>query len=178
MEDQTKAGMPVDVQSLVSTFESKNEAGATTVVLPFKGTEEMARQAIETFDKYFCLQCGQCCRGFKRGAEISQSELIAFAKRTNKHPDAFEKEYTERKEGNLHLKNPCPLQFFNMCTVYDIRPSACLIFPIGVQLRPSANGSIPALAVYTCRGGIAFVQYMNKVAEELTRQEELVGHAK
>lgn len=98
-------------------------------------------EAIKIQDK-FCVKCGNCCRN-SNPIDFLKEELRAVAKRyfglSYKKLKHRVRAYPSRKVGGMGViqvpGKPCPfLEGRNKCTIYDLRPMACRLYPLGKTL--------------------------------------------
>jgi Fe-S-cluster containining protein len=107
---------------MVDTFylhlEFKSKTGAWSINLPF-----------------LCSKCGVCCTldDFLTAGEITakpqerpevHSKMKALSEELGKMWEADEKEYDK-----YIIHNPCPFLVDKSCSIYEIRPEGCRLFP-------------------------------------------------
>jgi len=84
----------------------------------------------------YCKKCGECCR--RNSFPVSREEIRRIASHLNKPHRIVRKEYfstSPRWPGEPCLNSPCPFLRDNQCSIYPVRPSACLLFPFSVSKR-------------------------------------------
>lgn len=87
--------------------------------------------ALEVLSYYpdACSMCGRCCKNTT--SEFTEFELEKMIKRSGLKASEFAERYTYLySDGVNRLKTPCPLLVDNKCSIYDIRPRACRIYPL------------------------------------------------
>ena len=89
-----------------------------------------AQRAI-SFD---CLACGACCRD--NYVELDEDDIARFRKAGR--ADLLRRPYTRKKDGKVVLrllksKRCRHLEDDNRCAIYELRPSACSVFPVGSE---------------------------------------------
>ncbi|MDQ2775024.1 MAG: YkgJ family cysteine cluster protein [Acidobacteriota bacterium] len=87
--------------------------------------------AQETEDSIDCTACANCCR--VATTQVSERDMERLARYFRLSVPAFRAEYTvESEEEGIILKrdeNGCVFLEGNLCSVYDVRPSTCELFP-------------------------------------------------
>lgn len=81
-----------------------------------------------------CLECGACCRN----NEVVLDEDDMTKLREADRADLLKKPWSKRKDGKVILtlkeNGRCHhLRRDNKCKIYDIRPSACSVFPVASE---------------------------------------------
>jgi Fe-S-cluster containining protein len=84
--------------------------------------------------KFDCLACGACCR--KNEVVLDDDDMAKF--REANRADLLKKPWSKRKDGKVILtlkeNGRCHhLRRDNKCKIYDIRPSACSVFPVASE---------------------------------------------
>jgi Fe-S-cluster containining protein len=78
-----------------------------------------------------CTACANCCR--VATVKIAERDIEKLAKRLGVSPSRFVAEYTreDAEEGRVLKRNEAGCVFLegNLCSVYDVRPHACVTFP-------------------------------------------------
>jgi Fe-S-cluster containining protein len=84
----------------------------------------------DAYEKIDCGQCANCCK------VMTPTYNKADIKRISKHVGMTPKEYWKKylvideNKDTVHKKTPCHfLDKNNRCTIYEIRPSDCRLFP-------------------------------------------------
>lgn len=94
-----------------------------------------------------CERCGECCTSFNNIA-ISPREISRLAKHLEISEEDFLAGYTRglkepsgglSKIGFLSLNIPCPFYLEGGCSVYSLRPRACVLFPCFMSLQSAAR---------------------------------------
>ena len=84
-----------------------------------------------TFD-FKCKRCGKCCRS-KGYVSIGSEEINNISKRMDIAKKEFINTYTKKtKDNEIVLKNTkgaCIFLKGNVCSIYDVRPDQCKLFP-------------------------------------------------
>ncbi len=87
--------------------------------------------AQETEDAIDCTACANCCR--VATTQVGERDIERLARYFRLSVAAFRAEYTvESEEEGIILKrneNGCVFLDGNLCSVYDVRPSTCELFP-------------------------------------------------
>lgn len=110
----------------------------------YRYVERRLRQIGEEVEAQIdCLACGNCCR--VATARLLERDLERLARHFRMSVEKFKREYAElsEEEGWILHRNPekgCVFLSGNECTVYDVRPAACIDFPHTVR----GAGSIPS----------------------------------
>ncbi|MBV9083993.1 MAG: YkgJ family cysteine cluster protein [Acidobacteriaceae bacterium] len=87
----------------------------------------IAQEAEESID---CTRCANCCR--VATAEVTSRDAERLARYLRVSVADFWRDYTVESEGTFILKrneNGCIFLDGDMCSVYDVRPHACELFP-------------------------------------------------
>lgn len=117
----------------------------------------------------FCHHCGRCCRDCKDGIYVTDQELGMIAKRLGIPEQDVRRRFLGASQYGVQvLRAPCPLLEGHMCSVYDIRPFSCRIFPLGSQ---PLHGQLVVM-VANCPGGLDFTR---RVISDLYNQLRLGG---
>lgn len=77
-----------------------------------------------------CKKCANCCK--KMSPCMTRADIRRLANRLGLRVASFKDRFLRQDEGGegLILKSlPCPFLRDNTCTVYDIRPRDCRLFP-------------------------------------------------
>ena len=129
------------------------------IVLPLKATRVNLLTIAAAYIKgNFCTRCGQCCRLLTDGVYLAnQTEVnnLAFASGLSRRQ--FIKRYLFLNGGKPHLRVPCVFQKSNSCSVYNIRPVVCQLYPIRVEVI----GNLPRICVWQCPGGRLFSRHVS-----------------
>ena len=93
-------------------------------------------QNVDYFLKHFnCQRCGKCCTEGK-GVALLSSEIRRLKEiipiETGISWSQFKDEHTYTMNGWRLLKFPCALYIDNKCSIYNNRPTACRLYPLGV----------------------------------------------
>lgn len=130
--------------------------------------------ATQLQELYFgsCSMCGRCCRNCV--TEFSVDELKAMIKASGQNPTSFVKENTHLlDEGVNRLKAPCRLLVENKCSVYDVRPITCKLFPLCFPFSISdIEGCDLAKAIYIDLSNLTELE-VEPFLNEWERDEEL-----
>jgi len=129
------------------------------IVLPLKATQVSVLAIVAAYTKgNFCTKCGQCCRLCTGGIWLAnQTEVnnLAFASGLSRRQ--FTKRYLFLNEDKPHLRVPCVFQKSNSCSVYNIRPVVCQLYPIYIEIIDSK----PRICVWQCPGGKLFTRHIS-----------------
>lgn len=112
--------------------------------LPLRYTPTSARMVLEMLN---CPpgKCGACCSTYKV-VRITAYDVERIIKRTS-----YDFEYLKGiiglkdKDGNFFMNsypNGCPFLKKNKCTIYEARPDACYLFPIGCRDATQEGGAV------------------------------------
>lgn len=110
----------------------------------YRYVERRLRQIGEEVEEQIdCLACANCCR--VATARLLERDLERLARHFCMSVEKFKREYAElsEEEGWILCRDPekgCVFLSGNECTVYDVRPAACVDFPHMVR----GAGSIPS----------------------------------
>lgn len=96
-----------------------------------------ARTAAETWYagglRFECRRCLACCTGAPGVVMVTPEEIARLAERVGLPEDTFERRFLRRARGGRSLvereNGDCALLGPEGCTVYDLRPAQCRIFP-------------------------------------------------
>lgn len=92
-----------------------------------------------TEDSIDCTACANCCR--VATTQVSERDVERLARYFRLSVPDFQREYTlEAEEGRIlkRTENGCVFLEGNLCSVYDVRPGTCELFPHLVK----GNGSL------------------------------------
>lgn len=106
----------------------------------------------ETF-KFHCTQCGKCCI-HRDDILLSPKDLFHIAKKFQITPEEALTQYCETYIGRnsrfpvVHLKpqgsvQRCPLLKDRKCSVHDVKPTVCAMFPIGRYVSLPTDREFP-----------------------------------
>jgi Fe-S-cluster containining protein len=91
----------------------------------------LKRIAQDIEEQIDCTVCANCCR--VATVKITDRDAEKLAKRLGIGPARFFADYTELSEDEGRLlkrnQNGCVFLDGNLCSVYDVRPHACVTFP-------------------------------------------------
>ena len=91
----------------------------------------LKRIAQDIEEQIDCTVCANCCR--VATVKVTERDAEKLAKRLGIGPARFLADYTEQSEdeGRLLKRNQdgCVFLDGNLCSVYDVRPHACVTFP-------------------------------------------------
>lgn len=88
------------------------------------------------FDKFDCLDCGNCCRTL--GPRIIDIDIKRLSQHLKLKENDFISTYLKIDEDNDYVFQSMPCPFLcsdNYCSVYKYRPKACKEFPHTTQRR-------------------------------------------
>ncbi len=97
---------------------------------PKEAENLISRLDEELFSEIDCLECGNCCRTL--GPRIRNRDIQNLASELRMGTRGFINTYLKRdEEGDFIFKRmPCPfLGNSHICSVYPIRPGACVDYP-------------------------------------------------
>lgn len=132
-------------------------------------TDERVRRAVESLSALnrleveamikvqndFCVRCGNCCRNNNK-IDFLKWELKAVAKRFGMSYGKLKRKLNAKWSGRTSIWDvpgkPCPfLEGRNYCTIYDIRPLVCQLYPLGKPLSCMLRGTpVQVIAVKDC----------------------------
>jgi len=96
---------------------------------------EMYHEIIETeplkfkiLKKIKCKRCGWCCKA--QNAMLTIEDVKRLMTHLGYNYQKFHEKYLDKDMKIPYLKSPCPfLDNENRCTIYNIRPKVCKIYP-------------------------------------------------
>ncbi|WP_319475318.1 YkgJ family cysteine cluster protein [Marispirochaeta aestuarii] len=97
---------------------------------PKKLDEMFRRLHDEVFADIDCLDCANCCKTIS--PRFKKRDIERIARHLNMHPKTFRLTYLEIDEDDdwVLKKLPCPfLGADNYCSIYEVRPKACIEYP-------------------------------------------------
>lgn len=124
-----------DIEELVEDiYKYKVNINLTIPLLP-----ETVRAFFEIFH---CQRCGDCCLGVDETPdngiilEADEVERLSGIRLLSKKK--FKEEFTFTKGGRRLLRYPCPFYDPNShsCTIYQIRPFVCQLYPLNNPMKP------------------------------------------
>lgn len=89
--------------------------------------EKMELLQIEVTEQYKCTQCGECCKTCD--AQLTDDDIVRICKHLKIGFDGFYDRYMNKSHLNNYLISPCPFLKDNKCSIYDVRPDVCKIYP-------------------------------------------------
>ncbi len=96
-----------------------------------KGDSALAQKTHDqVFEEMDCLMCANCCKSIP--PMLSKRDTKRLAKHLGLAPSQFSDKYTVvDNDGDVVMNaSPCPfLQEDNKCSVYEVRPAACRLYP-------------------------------------------------
>ena len=107
-----------------------------------------------------CKQCGACCRDFSV-IVIRKDEIQKLAKHFKISPSKLKRKYKMTHKATYEWQfpgNPCPfLKGKNHCTIYDLRPLTCQVFPFAKMWHAVISRNIKTIQFKTeCAKSMAF----------------------
>jgi len=95
-------------------------------------------ESVDLFIAAFkCRRCGKCCKGpLLDGITVMPSEVRRISRHLRISETAFMNKYVAAKKAFRYglMAYPCPFGEEGACSIYDIRPLACRLFPIDFVL--------------------------------------------
>jgi Fe-S-cluster containining protein len=85
----------------------------------------------EAFCMTDCLSCANCCK--TTGPLFTQKDIERIAKHLRMKPGDFIDSYLRIDEDNDYVLKEVPCAFLgadNYCSIYDVRPKACAVYPL------------------------------------------------
>ena len=106
-----------------------------------------------------CRRCGWCCKSCNAG--ILTEELDAICKHLKMDEKTFREKYgtedTKDNPNGVKIITPCPfLDSDNNCSIYQIRPLSCAIYPFSTTL----------ITIKPCKKGLEMYRIMEKWYKE------------
>ena len=98
-----------------------------------KGTliDELFQEAHDyIFSCTDCLKCANCCK--TTGPLFTDKDIDRISKHLNLKPIKFISQYLKIDEDGDYVLQSIPCEFLghdNYCSIYDVRPKACLEYP-------------------------------------------------
>ena len=128
-----------DFTGSLATDEEVQKAVGSLSRLSFNEFERMSR-----YQDKFCNSCGKCCREC-HPVDFMKEELRAVAKRLGTSYKKLKKKLNARPRGEYNViavpGKPCPfLEGRNECTIYDLRPHSCRLYPLGKPMACILGG--------------------------------------
>lgn len=126
-----------------------------------------ARLLLSMFE---CQCCGQCCEG-KIFAEpvlpLVPGEPRRIADYVGWSAKQFRQFCTHRSSA-LYLKLPCPFYREGSCSIYEVRPMSCQLYPLQGAIK--VNGNTPTFAMdLDCPGGVELALKISKLRKALSQ---------
>ena len=90
----------------------------------------MVQLHTEEFKRTDCLKCANCCK--TTGPLFTNKDIQRIAKQLRLKEKKFVETYLRLDEENDYVLQQLPCTFLgedNYCSIYDVRPKACLEFP-------------------------------------------------
>ncbi len=84
----------------------------------------------DAYEKIDCGQCANCCKVMT--PTYNKADIKRISKHVGMTPKEYWKKYlmVDENKDTVHKKTPCHfLDKNNRCTIYEIRPSDCRLFP-------------------------------------------------
>lgn len=84
----------------------------------------------QEFQRTDCLQCANCCK--TTGPLFTDKDIERIAKHFKLKPSQFIDQYLRIDEDQDYVLQSVPCTFLGMdnyCSIYEVRPKACLEFP-------------------------------------------------
>jgi Fe-S-cluster containining protein len=84
-----------------------------------------------------CRRCAKCCDGsYFKNFLVLDEDTEAIIKKTGWELPRFKRicKYAEYKgKSKPYIKQPCPFLVSGNCSIYDVRPTACRMFPVALM---------------------------------------------
>jgi len=160
-----------DLNELVDAFAAENIAPA--ILIPFQPNNIKTLLA-----QSHCRRCGTCCTSniLNRndpGILVFEEELRQIAKNTTysyKHLKRLSvKRKSPERDDVRYLPLPCIFYKKGICTIYDIRPFMCKIYPI--KDTPPINGKVYITISLRCDYGKEIYKSILKYQKEKMRRQ-------
>lgn len=114
----------------------------------FQNIEEMTVGLDDTF-KFHCTQCGKCCT-YREDIILSPRDIFKMAKELKMGTVEFFHTYCRSHIGDvsrfpiIRLNSVgsdarCPLLKNNLCSVHNVKPAVCAMFPLGRYVAMDAQ---------------------------------------
>ena len=117
-----------DIDKLIDAF--INEKIAPTI----NGLDFTQHNVERLLATSYCRNCGWCCKSYSFGTIVTERDLKLISKHSNFSYKSLKKKVIKRKnpagEEQRCLPQPCMFYKNGRCTIYDIRPFSCRIYPI------------------------------------------------
>ena len=96
----------------------------------------------EFFKKFNCRRCGRCCVYGADGVFLYPEDIKRISKYLQMSEKKFKKKFTLVNQSRVLLPLPCPFynQSSHFCTIYQIRPRNCRLFPFFGSDNPRMLG--------------------------------------
>ena len=134
-------------------------SAVTDLPEPLKEKRQLARESTFCFECRRDLDCyTACCADVN--IVLTPADVLHLARATGLHTREFLEEYTLNPiTKDIHLpvvmlkmraaaEKKCPFVGDEGCTVYDARPWACRMYPVGMGLPPARAGVAPEPAYF------------------------------
>jgi len=115
------------------------------------------------FDRTDCLQCANCCK--TTGPLFTDKDVVRIAKHLRMKPTHFIESYLHIDEENDYVLQSVPCTFLgedNYCSIYDVRPKACLEFPHTDRKKFHQISNLTMKNVAICPAAYNIVEEMKK----------------
>ena len=103
------------------------------------------KEKLEEFNgqRFSCLQCGECCRS--RNVPVTMEDIKQIS--TVKGPDEFIVIYGEHKLvlDRREWDSGCIFLRDTQCTIHDVKPLVCDLYPVCISVNPLLEGSSPVI---------------------------------
>lgn len=115
--------------------------------------EKMTVGLDDTF-KFHCTQCGKCCI-YREDIILSPRDIFRMSKELNLSPPEFFYKYCRSHIGDTSRipivrlisvgeDARCPLLKNNKCSVHNVKPAVCALYPLGRYIAMDAKKDIEA----------------------------------
>ncbi len=115
------------------------------------------------FQRTDCLECANCCK--TTGPLFTNADVERISKHFRMKPQQFIEAYLQIDEDNDYVLQQVPCTFLgndNHCSIYDVRPKACLEFPHTDRKKFQQISNLTLKNVAICPAAFNIVEEMKR----------------
>ncbi|MGI9550839.1 MAG: YkgJ family cysteine cluster protein [Aurantibacter sp.] len=123
------------------------------------------------FEKTDCLQCANCCK--TTGPLFTEADIKRIGKYLRLKPQQFIAKYLRVDEENDRVLQTVPCTFLdeqNYCSIYEVRPKACLEFPHTNRKKFHQISDLTLKNVAICPAAFNIVEEMKRLVGSGSRR--------
>ena len=116
------------------------------------------------FERTDCLTCANCCK--TTGPLFTNADVARIAKHFRMKPQRFIEQYLRVDEENDYVLQQVPCTFLgadNFCSIYEVRPKACMEFPHTDRKKFQQISHLTLKNVAICPAAFNIVEEMKKL---------------